>query len=164
MSQFFISSSGSSPPPSNTFLASSLDTNNSAGIQVDVAGTVITYSLTNRSYGVVSSTGVTTVTIASFTPPLLPGIYKLFIEVSAWDNTNGTGSTYELSGSIKADGAGVLATVGTPTRIMNGDGTVFDVSQVDVTTSAGSILLRGTGLTGRTIKWTGLITYIFGGA
>lgn len=164
MSQFFIDKSGSSPPPTLNFFADSVDTNNTDGIDVNVSGDDITYRLTNREPGSASSTGVTTVDIITFTPPATAGIYKLFIEVSAWDNANLTGSTWELSGAVQADGLGTLGTVGSPTRIMNGNAAVFDVSQLNVITSGGSIKVQGTGLTGRTLKWTGLLTYIFGGA
>lgn len=182
MSQFFVNSSGSSPPPvvvetltGDTGIATSSanninvpggtsSANNTNGVTTTGSGSTLTVSLTNRIPGSVSTTTTGTSNILSFTPPLLPGIYKLFIEVAGWDNADATGSTYELSGAVKADGAGGLLTVGSPTRFMNGDDTVFNISQVDVSVGGGVINVTATGLSGKTIKWTGLLTYVFGGA
>jgi len=138
--------------------------NNTNGLQTEGSGNTLTVKLTNRAPGSATTIGALSTTIASFTPPLTPGIYKLYIEIAAWDNTAQTGSTYEMQWAVKADGLGGLATVGTPVRVMNGDAVVFDVTQVDVTTSFGVIAVTGLGLVGRTIRWTGLLQFVFGGA
>lgn len=138
--------------------------NNVNGVQTDGTGNTLTVQLTNRAVGNVSTTGAVTSNIVSFTPPLVAGIYKLYIEIAAWDNTNSQGSTYELQGAVKADGLGGLATVGTPVRVMNGESNVFDVTQVNVNTPLGVINVTATGIAGRTIKWTGLLQFVFGGA
>lgn len=125
----------------------------------------VDYYLTNRAHGNVQTIGVVTGNIVTFTPPLTAGTYRLIYQISAYNSTDAaSGAGYELEGIVMADGLGTLTTVGTPVRIMNGDATVFDVTLVDVVFSGGSIILQATGVAAKTIRWTGVLNFVFGGA
>lgn len=167
----YTTQSGTAVPALNVLLiyGAASSANNTAGITTKggVVGTgtsnEVDVVLTNRVSGSVSTVGATTGDILSFTPPATEGVYKLFIQVCAWISASKTGSTYEISGAVKSDGAGGISTIGTPVRIMNGESGTFDVNQVGVTVTGGAIVVQGTGTAG-TVKWTGLLTYVFGGA
>lgn len=157
---------GAATPAANIihFNVTSSTDNNTNGLQASAAGSTVLHQLTNRFFGSVSSTGAETgKVIMSFTPPLTAGIYKLLIQVVGYDAANFTGATYQLEGTVNADGLGGLATLGSPIRDMDGDA-AFNVTQVTVDTAGGTITVTADGLAGRTIKWTGLTTFVFGGA
>lgn len=124
----------------------------------------VDYYLTNRLHGNAQTVGAVIANIITFTPPLTAGTYKLSYQVAAYNSTDGNGAGYELEGTVVADGLGALSTQGTPVRIMNGNTTVFDVNLVDVVFSGSSIILQATGVAAKTIRWTGVLNFIFGGA
>lgn len=125
----------------------------------------VTIYLTNRASGNIQTVGGAIGTVVTFTPPLTAGTYRLVYQVSAYNSTDvNSGAGYEVEGTVIADGVGGLTTVGTPTRIMNGDATVFDVTLVDVAFAGVDIILRATGVAGKTIRWTGVLNFVFGGA
>lgn len=186
MSQFFVQNSSSGPfppqvptqftaddgtvgiPVANNYniLSRDTDENNLNGIAttVDPNGSDNHYiQLTNRATGTVETVGAVTDNVITFVAPNTAGIYQISVYISAWDNADLLGATYEVYGSIKCDGAGGLATVGTPLRDADVD-TGFSATQVTVSFTGLTITVPVTGLAGKTIKWTGLLTYVFGGA
>lgn len=113
----------------------------------------------------VQTVGVVVEDLIIFTPPLTAGTYRLIYQVAAYNNTDaGSGSGYQLEGTVVTDGLGTITTVGSPARIMNGDAAVFDVSLVDVVVSGGDIILQVTGVAAKTIQWTGRLDFVFGAA
>lgn len=174
----FIAQTGTGVPALNILLVNAYDSteNNANGIVTkggvssgDPPGTgaanELDVYLTNRTSGNVQTVGAVTGNVISFSPPLTAGTYRLVYQVAAFNSTDAnSGSGFELEGTIVADGVGTLTTVGTPVRIMNGDATVFDVNLVDVVIIAGAIILQATGVAGKTIRWTGVLNFVFGGA
>lgn len=187
MSQFFIETTSANLPPtvptsfptdngiavplSNVLivLGKSSSENDVDGIitKGGVAGTgtqnEIDVVLTNRITGTVQTVGLTTNTVISFTPPNTEGGYSLTITVVGYISSDKVSSSWDIYGTVTADGLGGFTTEGTPVRNMIGNAT-FDVNEVTVSIGGGSILVIATGLTAKTIRWTGLLTYIFGGA
>ena len=128
----------------------------------------VDYYLTNRDHSNATTVGVTTANVITFSPPSTRGIYDLTFYVAGWCDTDTLGASYQVTGSVRSNGVN-LATTGTPVRTMVGDTTLFSVELVDVVIAAGpSIVLQATGLSplgvDKTIKWTAVMTYTFGGA
>jgi hypothetical protein len=119
--------------------------------------------LTNRVTGTVQTIGLTTSTVLSFTPPNTEGGYSLTITVVGYISSDKVSASWDIYGTVTADGLGGFTTEGSPVRNMIGN-VAFDVNEVTVSIGGGSILVTATGLTAKTIRWTGLLTYIFGGA
>lgn len=173
----YTADSGNSATPAvNILLVHSNDTINNnlngiqsrAGITDSLLGNEVLYQLTNRTTGTVTTVGAVSDDVISFdvtaiTPALTSGVFNFSISVNAWDSANSNGSTWKISGAMKYDGVGALATIGTPTRTMNGEDPPFDVTLVDVSFVGSTVSVEVTGIAGRTISWTGLITYLFGG-
>lgn len=168
----YTTQSGTAVPSANVLIINAGDSteNNDNGIisKGGVLGTgtanEVDIVLTNRITGSVSTTGIVTSTIMTFTPPAAEGVYDFSINICAWITAGQIGSTYQMLGAVKSDGLGTFATIGTPIRTMRGESVTFDVTQVDVSISGSSILVTATGLAATTIKWTGLMTYVYGGA
>lgn len=119
--------------------------------------------MTNRITGTVQTVDAVSGTVLTFVVPNTAGVYNLEIIIAAFDSANAQGASYDISGTVKCDGAGALATLGSPVRIIDGD-PAFIGNLVTVSISGLTISIFATGLAGRTIRWTGLMTYVFGGA
>lgn len=140
---------------------------NILGIQTDGSsgGNVLTIQLTNRLAGQVDTVDNATENLIVFptVPPLSDGTYLLRFDISAFNHDdNGSGATFEVQGTITSN-AGTITLNGTPTRIMVGDTTIFNVSLIDVQPGAGIISLRVTGVLGKLITWRGILTYVYSG-
>lgn len=167
----YVTNDGTAVPAANILIVHALDSSedNVNGIitKGGVAGTGVSNEvdvvITNRLHGNVQTVGAVVSNVISFTPPATIGCYKLFYQIAAYDSTDVTGAGYELEGCVVSNGSG-FATKGTPTRTMNGDTSVFDVTLVDVVISGGAIILQATGIAGKTIRWTAVLTFVFGGA
>lgn len=141
--------------------------NNINGVRTDAdpnAGNIGYVELTNRVHGNAQSINVQTVNVMIFTPPAGDGVYDLTINIVAWDNANQQGAAYQMLGAVKSIG-GVLTTIGTPIRTERGENPPFITTLIDVVISPPTqINIQATGLAGRTIRWTGVMTYVYGGA
>lgn len=163
----FITDDGTAVPIANQLeiLGGTSTDNNPNGVQTTGSTNVVIVQLTNRAVGSGSTVGAVDTTIITFTPPLTAGTYKLTFEIAAYNATDlASGSGYTVEGTVVANGAGALATVGTPSRIMIGDAAVFDISLIEVTISGGDILLEVTGVLDKTINWAAELNFIFVGA
>lgn len=186
MSQFFTGVTPGSLPPAvplsfvtdnnspavpvansiNVFGGTSSD-NNTDGIQTDggSGSATLAIQLTNRAVGNVQTVGLVSGDIITFTPPITAGTYRLIYQVAAYNSTDAnSGAGYQIEGTVVSDGSGTFTTVGTPTRVMNGDTTVFDVTMIDVFIVGAGIVLRTEGITGKTVRWTGILNFVFGAA
>lgn len=162
---------GTAVPSANILIVNGVDSteNNANGIiaKGGVAGTGtvndVDIVLTNRITGTVETVGATSQNVITFTPPATAGIYDLIIHLCAFNAADVLGTTYEINGAVVCDGLGFVATTGTPTIEMDGNA-AFNVNQVNVSISLGVIDVTVLGLATKTIRWTGLMTYTFGGA
>lgn len=131
------------------------------------AANEVSIYLTNRATGTNTTSAAESVTVisldtADILPALAEGLLSLVVDVIAYNADTNTGSSWHIEGALIHDGLGGLATVGTPVRNMIGNSAVFDVSQVTVSFSGSSITVLATG-SGGNVRWTGLLTYRFGG-
>ena len=126
-------------------------------------------ALTNSAFGTVETTTTgqspaLSLAVTSISPALPAGVLKLNVDVLAWIDDTLTGSTWHLEGAMKYDGAGGLATIGSPIRTVSGENPPFDVTQVTVGFSGPNISVLVDGLAMTTINWTAFLSYQFGGA
>lgn len=142
--------------------------NNTAGITAigNAGGFTETITLTNRLAGTTQTLTNTTNNLIVFTTPNIAGVYDIEVDIAVYDTTIPLGpiaAVYHLSGTVQADGAGALASIGIPT--ISVDGNIAYVAElVDVALSGLNIEVQVTGIAVSTARWTGLLTYLFGGA
>ncbi len=160
-------SGGPVPPTANNInlVGGSSSVNNTNGITVvGNAGTSTeTFTLTNRQSATVQTTDATPTTLLTFTTANIQGVYDLDFSIIAFSSGSFDGAVFHVQGTIIADGAGNIGTIGIPTISVDGS-LAYDTNQIGVTTSGLNVILSVTGTIAKTIRWTALLTYEFGGA
>ncbi len=179
MSQFYIGVTAGSLPPSvatqytaddstvavpsgnNLNLFSNDSTSNNVnGIQSTAAGSTLTYLLTNRLQGTVTTVGLVTNPIITFTPPTI-GTYAIECRIAAYNTTASLGAGYSLFGTARFDGVNSNL-CGTADRITNEEGAMSSAN-VTLTVSGANILINAVGYAAQTINWSAVALYTFVG-
>lgn len=178
MSQFFVNSSGVSPPPPSVptsfptdsgtatpaanvlnIFTGETNVNNDNGIRSIGSGNTVTIQLTNRITGTVTTNDATPTTLVSLSLGATPGVYIVEGDVTAYDVTDAAGASYTFVGAATTDGA-------TATEIGVENKNVFE--QAAMTTADFSLGVTGNtafiqviGIAGKTIHWNAMFTYRF---
>lgn len=185
MSQFYVNSNGSLPPPppvptqfntqdgnavplANILIINGFDSteNNSNGIitKGGVVGTGIQNEvdvvLTNRIQGSVSTVDATPTTIITF-PLTATGNYAFDINISAYNTTDTTGASYSLFVGVKSVG-GVATKLNLEDKIVNEEVTMIPCN-TSITASGNSMLVQVTGISAKSINWNAVGTYVYTG-
>lgn len=165
----FVTQNGTAVPAANVLIVDGFDSteNNDNGIitKGGVAGTGTANELdvviTNRVQGAVTTADATPTTIVSFTLPAA-GVYAFDYNVASFNTTDTLGAAYSVFVGIR--GNGVTATkVNLEDKIVNEEAGDTNCN-VSVTTSGNAVLIQGTGIAGKTVKWNAVGTYVYVGA
>ncbi len=165
----FETQNGTAVPAANILIVNGFDSteNNSNGIitKGGVVGTgtsnEVDVVITNRIQGTVTTVGLTTSAIITFTPTVV-GTYAIECRVSAYNTTSSLGAGYSIFGTARFDGANSNL-CGTADKIVNEEG-AMSAANVTFTVSGGSILINGVGYAAQTINWSAVGLYTFVGA
>lgn len=189
MSQFFISSSAAPPPPdvptdfvtqdgtavpaANILLVNAYDSreNNDSGITAkggvaagDPPGTGAANELdlyiTNRVQGTVTTVGLTTSPIITFTPTVI-GTYSFEVRIAAYNTTSTLGAAYSVFGSARFNGV-TSTLIDIVDKITNEEGTMTSANAT-FTVSGANVLVNGVGYAAQTINWSAVGLYTFVG-
>lgn len=135
--------------------------NNNNGIRTDGSSgsNTLTIQLTNRVQGSATTVGAATSTIITFTPTIV-GTYAFEFRIAAYNSTSLLGAGSSVFGAIRYDG--VNSNICDIFDEINNDEGAMSGTDVSVTTSGASMLLRATGYAAQTINWAavGLYTYV----
>ena len=189
MSQFYIGPNGVPPPPSvptnfetdigNSnpsvspgtaipaanlikILGRETSLNNDLGIQTDADpnnGNVIYVELTNRIQNTTTTNNNTPTTITSFSLGTTPGVYTFDVNIAAFDVTDSLGIGYSIFGTERSDGKTAVIW-GTPDKIVNEE-TGTSAADANIVASGNNVIIQITGITGKTINWNSISTYVF---
>lgn len=166
----FVTQDGTAVPAANILIVNAIDSpeNNSNGIitKGGVVGTgtanELDIVLTNRQTASLTTPGNTPTTLLSFATSATAGVYDTDFIIIAFASSVSDGASFHISGTVISDGLGGLAVLGTPSISCEGSA-AYNTSMVNVTTSGGNIILEVTGTAAKSISWTALMTYEFGG-
>lgn len=136
--------------------------NNVNGLQTDGSSgsNVLTIQLTNRLQGSITTVGLTTTPIITFTPAVI-GTYAIECRIAAYNTTSSLGAGYSIFVAVRFDGANSNLT-GVADVIVNEEGTMSS-AKVTVTVSGANILINGVGYAAQTINWSAVGLYTFVG-
>jgi len=162
----YVTQNGTAVPAANILLVDGFDSteNNANGIitKGGVVGTGTSNELdiviTNRLQGTVSTAGVTTTPMITFTPTVI-GTYAIECRVAAYNTTSTLGAGYSIFGTVRFDGVNSNL-CGTPDKIVNEEG-AMSAANVTLTVSGAAILVNGVGYAAQTINWSGVGLYTF---
>jgi hypothetical protein len=179
MSQFFVGISAGSLPPSVptsfvtdsgtvipaanivNFNGGSTSVDNSNGIQVianaDGSNNGV-FRLTNRLTGSGTSTNASVLSLNTFALGASAGVYRFEFIVSGRDVVSGDGIGYTVFSSAKTDG--VTATVISTPFIDNDEDASLVAASADFIASGNNVILQVTGVSGRTINYKAVGTYV----
>lgn len=181
MSQIYKPSSGGSVPPTVAtsyvtdinspavpaasilnVLGNDTTVNDNNGIRSDGSSgsNTLTIQLTNRLQGSVTTSGVVTSPIITFTPTSI-GTYSIEARVAAYNTTSSLGAGYSMFSAVRFDGVNSIL-CGTPDRIVNEEGAMSSAN-CSITVSGSNILVNGVGYAAQTINWIGVGLYTFVG-
>jgi hypothetical protein len=157
----FVTDSGTAIPVGNILnvLTNESSVNNDNGIQSIGAGNTVTVRLTNRLTSTLTTTNATPGTLLTFPLGATPGTYIVEGDITAYDVTDAAGASYTYIGAAITDGA-----TGTEISIENKD--LFEqaamaAADFNISVSANSLLIGVTGIAGKTIHWSAVLTYRF---
>ncbi len=164
----FVTQNGTAVPALNILLVNGNDSteNNANGIitKGGVVGTGTSNELdviiTNRAQGTVTTVGLTTSAIITFTPTVI-GTYALEARIGAYNTTATLGAGYSVFGTIRFDGVNSNL-CGTLDRITNEEGAMSSAN-VTMTVSGANVLINGVGYAAQTINWSAVSLYTFVG-
>jgi len=134
--------------------------NNVNGVRTDGSSgsNTLTIQLTNRLQGTVTTVGLITSPMITFTPTAT-GTYAIEARISAYNTTGSLGAGYSLFGAVRFDGA-ASNICGTVDRIVGEEGTMTSAN-ASITVSGANILINGVGYAAQTINWSGVALYTF---
>jgi hypothetical protein len=179
MSQIYKSSSGGTLPPtvatsyltengmavpSGNVLKVYADTTSSdftAGITTQASpnlGDTLEVVLTNRLTGTATSINGSTEQLISFALGGSAAVFRFDFSVTGRDTGSGDGVGYTVFGSAKTDGT--TATVIATPFIDNDEDSSLLTSSVSFTAASNTVNLNVTGVTGRTINYKSVATYV----
>jgi hypothetical protein len=187
MSEFHIISTASPPPPvvatsyetqdgtavpaANILIINGVDSteNNANGIitKGGVAGTgtanEVDVVITNRLQGSVTTVGLVTSPIITFTPTVI-GTYSIEARVAVYNTTSSLGAGYSMFAAVRFDGVNSNL-CGTPDKILNEEGAMSVPGNLNctVTVSGADIFVNGQGYAAQTINWVAVGLYTFVG-
>lgn len=164
----FNTQDGTGVPAANVLIINGDDSteNNANGIisKGGVVGTgtanEVDIVLTNRLVGSVTTAGLVTSAIITFTPTVI-GTYTIECRISAYNTTSSLGSGYSLFGSARFDGVNSIV-CGTVDRIVNEEGTMSSANAT-FTVSGADIIISGVGYAAQNINWNAVALYTFVG-
>ncbi len=162
----FITDNGTAVPALNVLLVNGKDSteNNNNGVitKGGVVGTGTSNEmdivLTNRIQGTVSTVGLTTTPMITFTPTVI-GTYAIECRIAAYNTTSNLGAGYSVFGTVRYDGVNSNL-CGTPDKIVNEEGAMSSAN-VTLTVSGANVLVNGVGYAAQTINWSGVGLYTF---
>ncbi len=140
-----------------------ITTNNVNGIQTDGSSgsNILTIQLTNRLQGSVTTVGLVTTPIITFTPTVI-GTYSIECRVAAYNTTSLLGSAYSIFFGARFDGVNSNL-CGVADIIVNEEGAMSS-AKTTVTVSGSNILINAIGYALQTINWSAVGLYTFVGA
>jgi len=144
------------------FLGRETSLNNDKGIQTDADpdnGNVVYVELTNRIQAKLTTNNNTPTTITTFSLGTTPGVYTFDINIAAFDVTDALGIGYSIFGTTRTDGTTAVI-CGTPDKIVNEEAGT-SAADANIVVSGNDVIIQITGLTGKTINWNSISTYIF---
>jgi hypothetical protein len=144
------------------FLGRETSLNNDKGIQTDADpdnGNVVYVELTNRIQAKITTNNNTPTTITTFNLGTTPGVYTFDINIAAFDVTDSLGIGYSIFGTTRTDGTTAVI-CGTPDKIVNEEAGT-SAADANIVVSGNDVIIQVTGLTGKTINWNSISTYIF---
>lgn len=164
----FNTQDGNAVPSGNILIVNGEDSteNNANGIitKGGVAGTGTSNEmdvvLTNRLQGTLSTSGLVTSPIITFTPTVI-GTYVIEARISAYNTTSSLGAGYSMFSAIRFDGANSNL-CGTPDRIVNEEGAMSSAN-CTITVSGADILVNAVGYAAVDINWAAVGLYTFVG-
>lgn len=158
----FVTDSGSAVPAANilNILGNDSSANNANGISTTGSGNTVTAVLSNRLQGTVTTVGLTTSPIITFTPTVI-GTYAIEARVCAYNTTSSLGAGYSMFSAVRFDGVNSNL-CGTPDRIVNEEGAMTS-SNCTITVSGANVLINGVGYAAQTINWSAVGLYTFVG-
>ncbi len=163
----YVTNAGIAVPAANVLNvfgndSSNTDTsvNNLAGITSKGSGNTVTYFLTNRITGTVTTTDATPTTLVSFALPTT-GVYAFDFSISSFNTTDVLGASYKVFVGNRTNGA-------TATKLNLEDKIVNEEAgntgcNITTTTSGNNFIIQATGIAGKTINWVAVGTYVFAG-
>ena len=176
MSQIYKSAAGSTPSIPTSFqtdngiatpaanilniLTNDTTVNNNNGIEDTGSGNTVTILLTNRLQGSVTTAGLVTSPIITFTPTVI-GSYTIECRISAYNTTSSLGAGYSLFGTARFDGVNSNL-CGTVDRIVNEEGAMSSANST-FTVSGANIIISGVGYAAQNINWNAVALYTFVG-
>jgi len=164
----FTTQNGSGVPAANILLVNGNDSteNNVNGIitKGGVVGTgtanEVDVVITNRMQGTVTTVGVATSPIITFTPTVI-GSYAIECRIAGYNTTASLGAGYSVFVAIRFDGVNSNST-GVADIIVNEEG-AMSAASVSVTIAGANVLINGVGYAAQTINWGAVALYTFVG-
>ena len=165
----FTTQNGTAVPAANILVINADDSreNNENGIitKGGVVGTgtanEVDVIITNRMTGNVTTVGLVTSPIITFTPTVI-GTYTIECRVAAYNTTSLLGSGYSIFQAIRFDGVN-SNTCGLVDRIENEEGAMSSANVI-ITIVGANLIINAVGYAAQTINWTAVGLYTFVGA
>lgn len=133
-----------------------------AGIRTEGIGDTLLVQLTNRIQGNETTVGLTTADVITFNLSATPGAYKMHFEVVAFESTTPAGLGYSIEASARSDGA-TATVIEDPDADEDEDPALQTDADWSIVAVGNSVVLRVTGVTGLTLNWNSVMTYIYRG-
>lgn len=141
-------------------LGGTTTTNNTNGIQTNGSSgsNTLTVQLTNRKSGSVTTTDATPTTLISFTAGAVATVYQIEARIAAFDATDVAGAGYLIEGAVRTDGA--TTTLITPVDFTLSEEAPISTADIDLVVTGNTFVIQVTGIAGKTIRWSGFLTYV----
>lgn len=154
---------GTAVPSANVLqlLGGSTTQDNVNGIRTDANpnnGNAVYTELTNRITGSGTSTNASTVNLATLALSGSAAVYRFRFDISGRDTGSGDGVGYELQGTVKTDGT-TATLISLPYLDEDEDASLLTAT-VTLTVSGNSAIVQVVGVTGRTINYKLVGTYV----